>query len=195
MSNRTALIIVDVQNDFCEGGALAVEGGNNVAQAIANHLNRIEAVDESYDFVVTTQDWHIEPEGHFAEEPDFVNTWPVHCVAESQGAWLHPIIEANAVYIDERFYKGHYTAAYSGFEGKNSEGVLLGDWLRDAGVDSITVVGLATDYCVKATALDGAAQEFDTQVIHSLCAAVQPIKNGVKKELRKAGVEYHDIIS
>jgi len=193
--SRNALIIVDVQNDFCEGGALAVNGGNAVAGAIANHLNRIEAVDEAYDFVVTTQDWHIDPEGHFAEEPDFIDTWPVHCEAGTPGSWLHPVIEANATYIDARFFKGEYTAAYSGFEAKDEVGVLLGDWLREAGVDSVTVVGLATDYCVKATALSAVEEGFDAQVIWSLCAAVQPVKNGVKKELTHAGVEVHDIHS
>lgn len=193
--SRTALIIVDVQNDFCEGGALAVAGGNNVAQAIANHLNRIEAVGEHYDFVVTTQDWHIEPGEHFSDSPDYVDTWPVHCQANTEGAWLHPIIEANSVYIDERFYKGMYSAAYSGFEGKSAEQIELGDWLREAGVEHVTVVGLATDYCVKATALDAVKQGFETQVIHTLCAAVKPVKNGAKKILVDAGVEYHDIIS
>ena len=191
--SRTALLIIDVQNDFCEGGALAVEGGNNVAQAIANHLNRIEAVDEAYDFVVTTQDWHIDPGEHFSDEPDYVDSWPVHCKANTSGAWLHPAIEAQNVYIDERFYKGMNSAAYSGFEGTSAEQVTLGDWLRGAGVSDVTVVGLASDYCVKATALDAVKEGFDTQLIWTLTAAVHKGQNTVKKELVKAGVEVHDV--
>ena len=192
---KTALIIVDVQNDFCEGGSLAVEGGNRVAGAIFNHLERLEAIDEPYDVVVTTQDWHIEPEGHFSDEPDYVDTWPVHCLSMSPGANLHPDILAGSVYVDERFYKGAYAPAYSGFEGRSQNDMLLGDYLHGKGVTDVTVVGLATDYCVKATALDAVKEGFDTQLIWSLCASVHNDVNGIKKTLREGGVEVHDILA
>ena len=116
---KPALIIVDVQHDFCPGGALATEKGNEVA-------DRIGALQPSYDTVVATQDWHIDPGSHFSESPDFVDSWPVHCVADSFGAAMHESIGAAQAY----FRKGEYTAAYSGFEGA-ADGVSLADWLRE----------------------------------------------------------------
>lgn len=199
---KTALIIVDVQNDFCEGGALAVEGGNRVAGAIFNHLERLEAVGEAYDVVVTTQDWHKNPGEHFAaegEEPDFDVSWPVHCVANTKGSALHPDIVKADVYVDEKFFKGMYAAAYSGFEAfchtKNKwAGKPLGLYLKGHDVTDVTVVGLATDYCVKATAFDAVKAGFDTQIIWTLCEPVHKGRvNDIQKELRAGGVEVHDI--
>jgi nicotinamidase/pyrazinamidase len=189
-----ALIIVDVQNDFCEGGSLAVSGGAGVASLIATHLADYRA---EYLAVAATQDWHIDPGSHFAERPDYVDSWPPHCVAGSAGAQPHrglaPAIAAGLV--DAWFRKGRYEAAYSGFEGHGAPqtsgtaatapdrepdrgerpaGHLLGDWLRSRGVDAIDVVGIATDYCVLATARDAAADGFQTAVLSDLTAAVHP---------------------
>ena len=105
-----ALIIVDVQHTFCEGGALPVTGGNAVAEAVAAY---VDAHRDEYQLIVTTQDWHIDPGSHFSSDPDFVDSWPVHCVAESHGAAMHEAIGPAQAY----FRKGEYTAAYSGLEG------------------------------------------------------------------------------
>ena len=145
----TALVIVDVQNDFCEGGSLAVAGGAEVAAAITRHLR-----DNRYDHVVATRDYHIDPGSHFSDEPDYVTSWPAHCVADTPGAAFHPALDTSAV--EEVFSKGAHSAAYSGFEGAAPDGTGLAEWLRARGVDAIDVVGIATDHCVRATALDGA---------------------------------------
>jgi nicotinamidase/pyrazinamidase len=168
-----ALIIVDVQNDFCEGGHLAVEGGNEVARRVASAM-----ASDGYDYVVTTQDWHISPSHHFSENPDFVDTWPVHCLAGSMGADLHPAIRSAEGVIDERFKKGLFTAAYSGFEAATgaSGGASqhLGEWLIERTVGHVDVCGIATDYCVKATVLDALRYGFTTSVRTDLIAAVSP---------------------
>lgn len=166
MSSRTALIVVDVQNDFCDEGSLPVTGGNAVAAAITAH-----AAAEDYDVIVTTRDWHIDPGAHFADGvPDFVETWPVHCGADTPGAEFHPDLALPRV--DIAVSKGAYEAAYSGFEGVTADGASLTDALRAAEVDQVTVVGLATDHCVRATALDAAAAGFPTEVRLDLTAAV-----------------------
>lgn len=188
-----ALLIIDVQPDFCEGGALAVSGGNAVAAAIASDVAERR---DSYAAIATTQDWHIDPGEHFSQTPDFVDSWPVHCVAGTAGAALHPQIAA--LEVDAHFAKGRFTAAYSGFEARELDpaadhaadsGELLADWLRSRGIASVDVVGLAADHCVKATALDAAQQGFATTVISPLTAAVAPQNvHAVHDELRAAGV-------
>ncbi|MFJ6416940.1 isochorismatase family protein [Paeniglutamicibacter sp. NPDC091659] len=190
-----ALVIVDVQNDFCEGGSLAVAGGSLLATAIAEDLLARRA---SYSAVVATQDWHMDPGSHFSDTPDFVDSWPVHCVAGTDGAALHPNLAPAVHLIDAAFLKGRYNAAYSGFEGRmalagagveDESGPLLGDWLRERGIAAVDVVGIATDHCVRATALDARAQGFSTTVISPLTAAVDPANNAaVFEELRAAGV-------
>lgn len=192
---RRALIIVDVQNDFCEGGSLAVAGGAAVATAIAND---VLARHESYAKIITTQDWHIDPGTHFSSTPDYVDSWPVHCVAGSTGAKLHPLLAPARELIDETFRKGRFVAAYSGFEGhqelagatdSDESGPLLGDWLRENSITAVDIVGIATDHCVRATALDAVAQGFAATVISPLTAAVTPENNdAVFDELRTAGV-------
>ncbi len=185
-----ALIVVDVQNDFCEGGALAVAGGTAVARSITEFagLDRAGGV---YGLVVATKDWHVDPGGHFADPevgPNFVDTWPVHCVVESHGAAFHPDLE---IAVDEVFLKGRTTASYTGFDGgaASDETVLLGDWLTERGVTSVDVVGLATDYCVRATALDAAAAGFATTVLLEHCAGITPETTGTSMaELVAAGV-------
>src|SRR3954467_9174857 len=130
-----ALLVVDVQNDFCEGGSLAVAGGADGAAAISAHV-RAHAAD--YAHVVATRDHHVDPGGHFAEQPDFLETWPAHCVVGTRGVDLHANPDRGPVEVV--FDKGHHTAAYSGFEGR-ADGVPLADWLRDRGVDTVDVVG------------------------------------------------------
>jgi nicotinamidase/pyrazinamidase len=161
----TALIIVDVQNDFCEGGSLPVSGGSEVATGITRHV-----ADHPYDHVVATRDYHVDPGTHFAEQPDYVNTWPPHCVAGTPGADFHPAFDVAAV--EEVFSKGAHAAAYSGFEGSSGDGVTLADWLAERGVHSVDVVGIATDHCVRATALDAVKHGFATRVLLDLTAGV-----------------------
>ncbi len=178
-----ALIIVDVQNDFCEGGSLAVAGGTAVAQAI----NGLLAGPHGYDHVVATQDHHIDPGGHFSDEPDFVDSWPPHCVAGTRGADFHPQLDTTP--IEAVFHKGRFAAAYSGFEG-SAAGHALADWLKARGVDEVDVVGIATDYCVRATALDAAREGFTTRVLTDLTAGVSPDSTAAAlDEMRSAGVQ------
>jgi nicotinamidase/pyrazinamidase len=162
-----ALIIVDVQNDFCEGGSLAVAGGSQIAQAISRHVAA-----HHYDHVVATKDFHIDPRDHFSENPDYVTTWPRHCVVDTAGADFHPNLETSP--IEAVFTKGAYTAAYSGFEGADDSGTPLTEWLRLRGVDAVDVVGIATDYCVQATAADAVRAGLNTTVLTDLTAGVAP---------------------
>lgn len=164
-----ALIIVDVQNDFCEGGSLAVAGGTAVARGISAMLS---AGGHGYDHVVATQDFHIDPGGHFAEHPDYADTWPPHCLAGTAGAAFHPDLDTEP--IEAVFRKGAHTAAYSGFEGADDEGTPLADWLRNRDVDHVDLAGIATDYCVRATAADAAKAGFHAQVLLGLTAGVAP---------------------
>ncbi len=176
-----AVIIVDVQNDFCEGGSLAVAGGQQVARDIGPWLAAHAA-----DHVVATRDHHIDPDGHFAAHPDFVNSWPEHCVVGTSGVELHPDLDRSR--IEAVFDKGEYRAAYSGFEA-TSDGVDLARWLRERDVDHVDVVGIATDYCVRATALDAARNGFSTTVILPLTAGVAPASvESTLSEFEAAGV-------
>ncbi|WBB56760.1 isochorismatase family protein [Verrucosispora sp. WMMD573] len=167
MSN--ALIIVDVQKDFCEGGSLAVAGGAGVAAGISRLL---AAEPDRWDHVVATKDYHIDPGTHFADSPDYVSTWPRHCVVGTPGSEFHPELATDR--IETIFHKGEYAAAYSGFEGHADDGEGLADWLRRRGVERVDVVGIATDHCVRATALDAAREGFATTVLLDLTAAVAP---------------------
>ncbi|GIJ33180.1 isochorismatase family protein [Verrucosispora sp. WMMD703] len=167
MSN--ALIIVDVQKDFCEGGSLAVAGGAGVAAGISRLL---AAEPDRWDHVVATKDYHIDPGTHFADSPDYVSTWPRHCVVGTPGSEFHPELATDR--IEAIFHKGEYAAAYSGFEGRADDGEGLAEWLRQRGVERVDVVGIATDHCVRATALDAAQEGFATTVLLDLTAAVAP---------------------
>jgi len=181
---HTALVVVDLQYDFCEGGSLAVTGGNDVAAGVAAELRG----DHGYGTVVATRDWHHDPVGHFAEDPDFSTTWPPHCRAGTRGAELHDALDAVA--FDAVFDKGWDVPAYSGFEGADADGRALADALRARGVDHVDVVGIATDHCVLATALDAAGAGFPTRVRTELCAGVAPETTAAALErLRTAGVE------
>jgi nicotinamidase/pyrazinamidase len=161
-----ALIVVDVQKDFCEGGSLAVAGGASVAGEITAAL---AADARAWQHVVATRDHHIDPGAHFAAEPDYVDSWPVHCVVGTAGVELHPALATDRV--EAIFDKGDHAAAYSGFEGV-ADGVGLADWLRERGVTEVDVVGIATDHCVRATALDAAKAGFATTVLLDLTAGV-----------------------
>jgi nicotinamidase/pyrazinamidase len=180
---KTTLVIVDVQNDFCEGGSLAVGGGAAVAAAVGPL-----AATGGYDHVVATRDYHIDPGGHFADRPDYVRTWPVHCVVGTAGAGFHPALDTSAV--EEVFSKGRHSAAYSGFEGTSEEGTGLAEWLAARGVGRVDVVGVATDHCVRATALDAVANGFEVRVLLDLTAGVAGnTTEAALTELKAAGVE------
>jgi nicotinamidase/pyrazinamidase len=175
-----ALIVVDVQNDFCEGGSLPVAGGAAVAEAVAGLYG-------SYDHVVATRDYHIDPGAHFSETPDFVETWPVHCRAGTPGASFHPSLDVSG--IEAVFSKGAHAAAYSGFEGAAPDGTSLADWLRAHDVSEVDVVGIATDHCVRATALDAAGNGFTTTVLLDHTAGVaRPTVDTALTQLTDAGV-------
>ncbi|MCM2419592.1 MULTISPECIES: isochorismatase family protein [unclassified Streptomyces] len=183
-----ALIVVDVQNDFCEGGSLAVAGGSDVAAAITDLVGQATAC---YRHVVATRDHHVDPGDHFSDRPDFVTSWPVHCVAGTEGVGFHPnfapAVASGAV--DAVFDKGAYSAAYSGFEGLDENGLGLTEWLRERAVTEVDVVGIATDHCVRATALDAAREGFVTQVLLDLTAGVAPATTeSALAELLAAGV-------
>ncbi|GAA0796834.1 isochorismatase family protein [Spirilliplanes yamanashiensis] len=176
-----ALIIVDVQNDFCEGGSLAVLGGADVAAGISRELAA-----GSWDHVVATKDYHIDPGAHFGDPPDFVHSWPRHCEVGTDGVEFYPALVTDRV--EAVFRKGEHAAAYSGFEG-SADGVGLADWLRTRGVTEVDVVGIATDHCVRATALDAAAAGFATTVLLELTAGVAaPTTQSALSQMRDAGV-------
>lgn len=184
-----ALLIVDVQNDFCPGGSLATDRGDEVAGKIAE---LIDSEAGSYSRVLATQDWHIDPGSHFSENPDFVDSWPVHCVADTEGSAMRaPLDDAPyAESITEYFRKGEYTAAYSGFEGKGANGAPLADYLRDNGIDSLDVVGIATDHCVRATVLDALQEGFRVRVLAQLCSPVDEGRGqAALEEMAAAGAE------
>ena len=176
-----ALIVVDVQNDFCEGGSLAVAGGAAVAAAVTGHMAA-----GGYDHVVATRDHHVDPGAHFSEAPDFVESWPRHCVVGTDGVELHPALDRGP--IEAVFDKGEHAAAYSGFEGA-ADGVPLADWLRQHDVDAVDVVGIATDHCVRATALDAVANGLATRVLLHLTAGVSEATTAAAlDQLRTAGI-------
>jgi nicotinamidase/pyrazinamidase len=185
-----ALIVVDVQNDFCEGGSLPVSGGARVASDIGellHHWSRKDLNAPPYDVVVATKDHHVNPGAHWSREPDFVESWPVHCQVGTDGEAFHPNLDPQP--FDAIFLKGERAAAYSGFEGRTSDGTDLVSWLRGHEVDEVDVCGLATDHCVRATALDAASNGFSTRVLTSLCAGVEPqTTKTALTEMREAGV-------
>ena len=204
-NHKRALIVVDVQNDFTdeEKGTLYVPDGEQIAARIGNalrgdvtrsgNINR-----DDYALIVTTQDWHVNPGDHFSDTPDYVDSWPVHCKANTWGAELHPALtavghlpgaEGLEPRIDRAFFKGQYAASYSGFDASDGDAG-LGEYLLQAGITDVDVVGVATDYCVKATALDAVKYGFNTRVIPWLVAEVHnDALPGVIKELTDAGVK------
>lgn len=179
-----AIVVIDVQNDFCEGGSLAVGGGTDVAAAISRWLS--PGGGAGADHVVATRDRHIDPGAHFSDQPDFVDTWPPHCVVGTTGPDFHPALVTDR--FEAVFDKGEYSAAYSGFEG-SAAGVGLADWLRDHGVDAVELVGIAADHCVRATALDAVREGFATAVRLDLTAGVaRATTERALRQLADAGV-------
>ncbi|MFK5635915.1 MULTISPECIES: isochorismatase family protein [unclassified Ornithinimicrobium] len=185
----SALIVVDVQNDFCEGGSLAVAGGTAVAVGVGEHLR---SHGQEYAAVVATADWHVDPGDHWSDEPDFRSSWPVHCRAGDDGAKFHAELGPALEHVQAVFRKGEHAAAYSGFEGTtlvHGRTVGLAEWLRERAIDDVVVVGIATDHCVRATALDAVREGFGTTVLLDLCAGVaQQTTDAALEELREASV-------
>ena len=187
---KRALIVVDVQNDFCEGGSLAVRGGAAVAHRIGELLHHWTVKDPKapdYAVAVATRDHHISPGDHFSDDPDYDRSWPPHCVVGTDGEAFHPNLDPQP--FDAVFLKGEHAAAYSGFEGRTTDGVDLANWLRGREVDEVDVCGIATDHCVRATALDAASNGFTTRVLTDLCAGVAPqTTEAALAEMRGAGI-------
>lgn len=185
METSRALIIVDVQPTFCEGGALGVEGGNAIAHAIADFVTTNES---EYELIVTTQDWHVDPGSHFSDTPDFIDTWPPHGVAGTPEAELHP--EIADLSVDVHVKKGEYSAAYSGFEGVDPRGRTLEEVLRSTHLSTIDIVGIAESHCVKETALDALRSGWRVRVFTDLTVPVSPeLGEEARREMDEAGVE------
>lgn len=195
-----ALIIVDVQPTFCEGGELGVDGGNAVAERIAAY---VAAHRGEYAYIVTTQDWHIEPGAHWSEHPDYVDTWPVHGKAGTPNAELHPAIRA--LNVAHHFKKGQYSAAYSGFEGiedntdriqsrdevaaAQQAGHTLANALHAAGITDVDVVGIAESHCVKETALDARKFGYQVTVFEDLTVPVsEELGVAARRDMAAAGI-------
>jgi len=182
---KKAFIAVDVQNDFCEGGSLAVSGGAAVASKIAEWLEK-----HPYDLLVATRDWHVDPGEHFSKQPDYVNAWPIHCVVDTHGAKFHPALEKAIDHFDLIISKGKFQAAYSGFEGHAPNGNSLEEVLIEHSVSVVDIGGIATDYCVRSTALSAIEAGFKVRVIQELCAGVSSkTSEDAWDEMREAGVE------
>ncbi|XVX21531.1 nicotinamidase [Actinomycetota bacterium] len=191
-TSARALIIVDVQNDFCEGGSLAVTGGADVARRIAALVADRR---DGYAAIAATADWHHDPGGHWAAEgtdPDYRDSWPVHCKVGTGGEDFHDELKPALPDVDAIFRKGHDSAAYSGFEGMTDEAGApkgLAEWLREKEIRQVDIVGIATDYCVRATALDAVSEGFETTVLTGLTAGVAPETTvAAIEEMRTAGV-------
>jgi nicotinamidase/pyrazinamidase len=187
-SRRTALVIVDVQVDFCEGGSLGVAGGQAVARGISRWLSRRS---RDYTTVVATRDWHIDPGAHFSDTPDYIDSWPVHCRAGSRGAQFHPALDTYVDFtriVNTVISKGQYAAAYSGFEGVSRSGATLHEVLVAAEIDALHVVGIATDHCVRATVLDALTLGYPVRVLTPMCASVHPeASRRSLREMARAG--------
>lgn len=185
----TALLIVDVQPTFCEGGGLPVEGGNAVAELINREL--VAGLADDYDVIIASQDWHQDPGNHFSETPDYKDSWPVHGVAETDEAKVHPAISRG--YIDHFAKKGQHSAAYSAFEGTeqvNGTTWTLQELLEHYDIEQLDVCGIATSHCVKQTVFDGLQRGYTVRVLSNLCVGVTKEAHAAAlKELEAAGAE------
>ncbi|MEA5154347.1 isochorismatase family protein [Raineyella sp.] len=188
--SATAFLIVDAQNDFTEGGSLGVAGATAAYEHMRAHLAAHAA---DYAVLVTTQDWHIDPGAHWSTTPDYVDSWPVHCRADSRGAELAPLVESMLAEHPDlprlQVRKGQHRAAYSGFEGTvPGTDRPLAAALREHGITDLTVVGVATDHCVRATVLDALTEGFDVTVLTDQIAAVDPTRgSSALSEMARAG--------
>jgi nicotinamidase/pyrazinamidase len=167
-----ALVIVDVQNDFAEGGALGVAGGNAVAAGVTALLARHP---DAYQLVIASRDWHNPDEdngGHFATdaEPDFRTTWPPHCVAGTPGADYHPDLDIE--HVDVHVRKGQGVPAYSVYEGTTDDGESVHALPERQAISDLDIVGLATDHCVRASAIDAVEHGRRVRVLTDLVAGV-----------------------
>ena len=183
-----ALLVVDVQNDFCEGGSLAVAGGADVARAIS-HFVALHAGE--YALIVATRDAHVDPGAHFSPAPDFVDSWPAHCVVGTRGQRLHTNLRLD--HLDVLVDKGFYEAAYSGFEGVDAWGRPLAHVLASHRITDADVVGIATDYCVLYSALDAARFKFRTILLSDAVQGVGVPEGSIERALdvmRKARVDF-----
>lgn len=181
-----ALLIVDVQNDFTEGGSLGVTGGDAVAEGISAHL---AAHAGDYDAVIASRDWHdadSDNGGHFSDTPDFVDSWPVHCVAGTTGAEFDPLLDTAPITREVR--KGQGRPDYSAFQGITETGSRLGELLNDLTITEVDVVGIATDHCVRASALDALSAGLSVRVLTDLVAGVgDESSRAALAEVEKAG--------
>ena len=185
-----ALVVVDVQKDFVEGGSLAVAGGQHVADILAASLIPVYR-DIMDSLVLYTKDWHIDPGSHFSEDPDYIDSWPRHCEAGSEGAAFASDFGDGP--HEHTFYKGMYAAAYSGAEAKDSHGDTLIDTLQYFGIDSVDVVGIAYDYCVAATAVDLLAAGFKVNIVKDFTASVHPENDEeLTAHLRSKGITVYE---
>ena len=188
---KRALIVVDVQNDFCEGGSLPVHGGAEVAYRIGTLLHHWTAKDPKapdYEAAVATRDHHVNPGSHFSDRPDYVESWPAHCVVGTDGEAFHPNLDPQP--FDAIFLKGEHGAAYSGFEGRSAEGASLASWLRSRQITDVDVCGLPTDYGVRATTLDALREGFNVRVLTSLVAGMAAASSKAAiDEMRAAGAK------
>jgi nicotinamidase/pyrazinamidase len=168
---RNSLLAVDLQSDFVQDGSLPVPNGLQVAAQVARHIRHFKT---EYDFVVASRDYHEDPKDHFAATPDYINTWPPHCVIGTPGAAFVPPIQnlVREKLIQTVVSKGRHAAAYSAFEGVDARGHYLLDVLREQRIDHIDICGIATDYCVRASALDARKNAFQVRILVNLCAAV-----------------------
>jgi nicotinamidase/pyrazinamidase len=186
---RNALLVVDVQADFVEGGSLGVNGGLTTAAMIARHVRHFK---NEYDFIVASRDYHENAPDHISDHPDFVNTWPPHCMVGTPGAAFVPTIQnlVREKYIHAVVTKGRNKAAYSAFDGLDPRGHPLLEVLKEERIDHIDVCGIATDYCVRASALDAKKNEFQVRLLVNLCAAVNE-ETGQKalEEMKAAGIQ------
>jgi nicotinamidase/pyrazinamidase len=186
---KRALIVVDVQNDFCEGGRLPVHGGAEVAFRIAELLHHWTAKDPKapdYAVAVATRDHHVDPGAHFSKEPDFSDSWPPHCVVGTDGEAFHPNLDPQP--FDAIFLKGEHGPARSGFEGRTADGVGLADWLREQGITDVDVCGVPTDHTVRATTLDAVREGFNVRLLTELVAGTTEAgSRSAFEEIRSAG--------
>jgi nicotinamidase/pyrazinamidase len=186
---KRALIVVDVQNDFCEGGSLPVTGGAEVAHKIStllHHWTNQDPKAPDYAVAVATLDHHIDPGDHFSDDPDFVDSWPRHCEVGTDGVAFHPNLDPQP--FDAIFRKGEHAAAYSGFEGKDHDGTGLAAWLRAHEITDVDVCGIATDDCVRATTLDAVREGFSVRLLTDLCVGVAPASSDAAlQEMASAG--------
>lgn len=189
---RRALIVVDVQNDFCEGGTLPVPGGAEVAHRIGELLHHWTAKDPKapdYASVVATRAHHVDPGSHFAArgtKPDFRESWPPHCVRGTDGEAFHPNLDPQP--FDAVFLKGEHDAGFSAFEGRTADGVGLTAWLRKHEITDVDVCGIATDYSVRASVLDALREGFAVRVLTELCAGHAEVTSSAALDaVRSAG--------